>query len=72
MYLLRSGIISETSRQKEILLSNQYTLENEEQELWNRFHLGWVPMEGIGQTERVKKGKYDGCNLYSCMKVDQW
>jgi hypothetical protein len=27
---------------------------------------------GGGQKEKVKEGKYGGCSLYSCMKIEQW
>jgi hypothetical protein len=32
---------------------------------------GWVPVGGGGQKEKVKEGKYGGCTLYSCMKIEQ-
>jgi hypothetical protein len=32
---------------------------------------GEYQWEEGGQKERVKQGKYGGCSLYSCMKIEQ-
>jgi hypothetical protein len=28
-------------------------------------------ISGGGHKERMKKGKYGGCNFYSCVKIEQ-
>jgi hypothetical protein len=61
--------MSEISRQSPF--NYQYTLlKNEGQEGKTCLFWGLVPVRRRRHKERMKEGKYGGCTLYSCMKIE--
>jgi hypothetical protein len=54
-----------------VLKTRQNPLKNEGQERKTVLFGNGQQYEGAGQKDRKHKGKYGGCILYSCIKIEQ-